>query len=218
MVFDRIIDEYALDAIAVRCWTEMQKILGISPCVVMSEMNNRFVTAACEVDVGNAIVMHALSAASGSPSACLDWNNNYGDEEDKCILFHCGPVPQSLMTDKGKVTEHAILMNAVGPGCSWGCNTGRIKPMPFTFSSMITESGWLRFYVGEGKFTEDQIPENFFGCAGVVDIPQLQDVLLFAGRNGHRHHVSITPGHIAEPFREALEYYLGFDVTSPQQG
>lgn len=217
VVLDQIIEDSSLDAIAVRCWIEMQQVLGISPCVLLSEMNNRGMTAACEVDAGNAVAMYALGKASGDVSACLDWNNNYGDDENKCILFHCGPVPDSMMTAKGTVTEHSILANAVGEGCSYGCNVGRIKPAPFTFSSMMTESGQLKLYVGEGSFTPDSIPANFFGCAGVAEIPNLQDVLLHIARNGHRHHVSTTPSHVAAPLTEALSYYLGYEVSTPQR-
>ena len=215
-MLDTIIEENKLDAVAVRCWVEMQQVLGISPCVLLSEMNNRLVNAACEVDVGNAVSMYALSKASGNVAACLDWNNNYGSEDDKCILFHCGPVPQAMMTATGTVTEHAILSNAVGQGCSFGCNVGRIKPSPFTFASMMTEEGMLKFYVGDGQFTADPIPENFFGCAGVARIDRLQDVLLYVARNGHRHHVSVTPGSVVQAVTEALGYYLGFDVACPQ--
>ncbi len=216
VVFDAIVEENKLDAIAPRCWTEMQQVLGISPCVLLSEMNNRLVSAACEVDVGNAVAMYALSKASGDVASCLDWNNNYGDDEDKCILFHCGPVPQSMMTARGAVTEHAILSNAVGEGCSFGCNVGRIKPTPFTFASMMTEEGQLKFYVGDGEFTDDPIPDDFFGCAGVAQIDRLQDVLLYVATNGHRHHVSVTPGIVTDAMVEALGYYLDFDVAVPQ--
>lgn len=217
VVLDKMRQEYGLDAIAVRCWIEMQQLLGISPCVILSEMNNRMAVAACEVDVCNAVAMYALGKASGDVAACLDWNNNYEDNEDKCILFHCGPVPDSMMTVKGTVAEHAILENAVGPGCSYGCNVGRIKPNPFTFSSMMTEAGRLKFYLGDGEFVSDPVPSDFFGCAGVAHIPSLQEVLLHVGRNGHRHHVSVTPGHVAEPLYEALGYYLGYDVSQPQR-
>ena len=216
VVLDSMIDENNLDAIAVRCWLEMQQIMGISPCVLLSEMNDRKKIAACEVDVGNAVAMYALSKASGNTAACLDWNNNYGDEEDKCILFHCGPVPQSMMTAKGTVESHAIVGKTVGEECSFGCNVGRIKAMPFTFSSMMTEAGILKFYIGQGEFTKDPIPPDFFGCAGVARISRLQDVLLHVGRHGHRHHVSCTPGTVAAATKEALEYYLGFEVTEPQ--
>ena len=214
---DNVVEENGLDAIAVRCWLEMQKQLGISPCVLLSEMNDRGLIASCEVDVGNAVAMCALSAASGEVASCLDWNNNYGDDEDKCILFHCGPVPQTMMTGQGCVVGHAILDNAPGITSSFGCNVGRIKPTPFTFSSMLTLNGTLQFYVGEGDFTDDPIPDDFFGCAGVADIEDLQDVLLSIGTQGHRHHVSVTPGYVGAAVCEALEYYLGYEVSVPQE-
>ncbi len=213
VILDEIVVEYKLDALALRCWVEMQKQLGISPCVLLSEMNERGIVAACEVDIGNAVTMRALQLAAGAPATCLDWNNNYGEEEDKCILFHCGPVPQSLMTARGQITEHAILANAVGQGCSFGCNTGRIAPNPFTFGSMLTEAGELNFYLGEGRFTEDPIPAEYFGCAGVAEIPNLQNTLQTIGYAGFRHHVSVAPGHVMEPTAEAFCKYLGYDVS-----
>ena len=213
VVIDGLVEEYALDAIALRCWVEMQQQLGISPCVLLSELNDRGVTAACEVDVGNAVTMHALRLATGQPPMCLDWNNNYGDELDKCILFHCGPIAQSLMTAKGQVVDHAILANAVGANCSFGCNVGRIRPMDFTFGSMLTDEGKLNFYLGEGKFTKDPIPADFFGCAGVAQIPRLQDALQTIGYLGHRHHTSAAPGQVAAPVLEAFAKYLGYEVT-----
>ncbi len=213
VVLDAVVEEYGLACLAVRCWLEMQQQLGISPCLVLSELNERGIAAACEVDVGTAVTMHALGLASGEVSACLDWNNNYGEDEDKCILFHCGPVPQSMMAGKGTISEHAILANAVGPGCSYGCNEGRIAPSPFTFSSMMTEEGDLKFYLGEGRFTDDPIADDFFGCGGVAEIPGLQDVLQTIGYLGHRHHTSVTPGHVLEPVLHAFERYLGYDVT-----
>jgi L-fucose isomerase-like protein len=213
VVLDEIVKELSLDALAVRCWLEMQQQLNISPCVVMSEMNNRGIPTACEVDVGNAVTMYALSSAGEGPAACLDWNNNYGEDDDKCILFHCGPVPQRMMAAKGQVVDHAILANAVGKGCGWGCNVGRIKPQPFTFGSLTTEAGRLKFYLGEGEFTGDPIPPEFFGCGGVAHVDDLQNALQTIGYEGHRHHVSVTPGHIMAPVRESFEKYLGYDVT-----
>ncbi|MHC4591854.1 MAG: L-fucose/L-arabinose isomerase family protein [Planctomycetota bacterium] len=213
VVLDAVIEEYGMDALALRCWSEMQAQLGISPCVLLSALNDKGLAAACEVDVGNAVTMHALKLASGNSPALLDWNNNYGDEEDKCILFHCGPVAQNMMTDKGLITDHAILANAVGEGRAWGCNTGRISPGSFTFGSMLTQHGRLCIYLGEGEFTGDSIPDDFFGCAGVARIQNLQQKLQIIGYLGHRHHTSVTPGHVADPVCEAFERYLGYEVT-----
>lgn len=217
VVLDEIIEEYQMDAIALRCWIELQQQLGISPCVLLGELNNRGIIATCEVDVGNAIAMRALHLASGGPAVCLDWNNNYGEEDNKCILFHCGSVAGSLMTDKGRIADHAILANAVGKGCSFGCHVGRIAPLDITFGSMLTDAGKLKFCLGQGKFTDDKIPNDFFGCAGVVEIKDLQEVLLYLGYHGYRHHVSVTPGLVQAPVREALERYLDFEVVLPQE-
>jgi L-fucose isomerase-like protein len=213
VILDQVIAECRMDCLALRCWVEMQKHIGISPCVLLSDLNNRGIPAACEVDVGNAVAMRALSLASGNVAACLDWNNNYGDDPDKCILFHCGPVPQSMMTGPGRVTDHAILANAVGQGCSFGCNTGRIAPTPFTFGSLLTEEGRLKSYLGQGRFTEDPVPADFFGCAGVAEVPNLQDALQTIGYLGHRHHTSVSPGQVLEPVKDAFTRYLGYEVT-----
>jgi len=212
LVLDRLIEEDGLDTFALRCWDELQEHLNISPCVLMSQYNERGIPAACEVDIGNAVAMYALMLASGNPVACLDWNNNYGDDEDKCILFHCGPVPQDMMIDKGRIEDHLIIRNALGPGKGYGCNQGRIKPGPMTFASMRTAEGKPEFYVGEGVFTTDPIAANFFGAAGVAEIEDLQDVLLYVCENGHRHHTSVTYGRVAEAVYEAITKYRGMNV------
>lgn len=218
VVLDDVIREYRMNAIALRCWIEMQQQLGISPCVLLGLLNDTGVAAACEVDVGNAVTMHALALASGKPAACLDWNNNYGDQdENKCILFHCGPVPPSLMAEPGRITDHAILKNAVGEKRGYGCNVGHIAPGAFTFGSMITEAGKPKFYLGRGQFTSAPVPNAFFGCAGVAHIDRLQDVLLHVGRHGHRHHVSVTPGCVQRPVHEALTRYLDCAASVPQE-
>ena len=219
VVLDKLFDEWNLDAMGFRCWIELQRQLNISACVLLSEMNDRLLPVACEVDMGNAVVQYALYRASGKATACLDWNNNYGDDTEKCILFHCGSTAQSLMKSKGHVVDHSMLQHdpQVGPNCSFGCNEGRIAEFPFAFGSMTTRSGKLDFYLGDGEFTSDPIPDDFFGCGGVAKIKNLQDVLLFVGKNGHRHHLSVTPGErMVAPLKEALEYYLGYNVAIPQ--
>ena len=153
VVLDEVIKEYNMDALAFRCWIEIQQQLGISPCVLLGLLNEQRIAAACEVDVCNAVAMRALTLASGEVPACLDLNNNYGDDQNKCILFHCGPVPPSMMTSKGCITDHSILMNVVGEGCGYGCRQGRIAPTPFTYGSIKTEDGQVCMYLGEGRFT-----------------------------------------------------------------
>jgi L-fucose isomerase-like protein len=214
IVIDDIIAEFKMDAIAFRCWLELEKELKIAPCTLLSEINDRGIAAACEVDVCNAVMMRALSLASERPATCLDWNNNYGDNPDKCILFHCGPVPQSLMTTKGQVVDHPMFAKALGCGCGWGPNVGRIAASPMTYASAKTENGKLCVYTGQGEMTADPIAKEFFGCAGVAHIPRLQSKLRTIGRAGYRHHVSMTFGQYETPINEAFSTYLGYDFTA----
>jgi L-fucose isomerase-like protein len=213
VVIDQIISEYQLDCIALRCWLEMEIEFGVAPCVLLSEINDRGIPAACELDVCNAVTMYGLNLASGKPATCLDWNNNYGDDPDKCILFHCGPVPQSLMTAKGEVIDHPMFAKSLGAGCGFGCNVGRIAATPLTFASSKTTDGKLFVYMGEGEFTTDPIAKGFFGCGGVAKIDNLQKKLYTIGYQGYRHHVSVTPGHVGMAMREAFTHYLGYEIT-----
>ena len=83
---------------------------------------------------------------------------------------------------------------------------------------MLTGNGAVNIYVGQGRFTNDPIPSDFFGVAGVAEVTNLQDVLLYIGRAGHRHHVTLTRGDVQAPLQEALEHYLGYQVDMPQRG
>jgi len=212
VVVDEYIDTYHLDAVTLRCWNEMETILRVCPCVLLGDLNDRGIAASCEVDLCSAITMRAMQLASEKPAAVLDWNNNYGDDEDKVILFHCGPVAQSLMTGKGTVTEHKMFAKT-DPGSGWGSNEGRIAAFPMTFSNCLTMDGKLVVYAGEGEMTADPIEDGFFGCCGVAKIPGLQDKLIKLARGGFKHHTSIGAGHMKAVLTEAFTNYLGYDVV-----
>ena len=217
VVIDEYIEEYHLDALALRCWNEMETYLHICPCVLLSELNDRGIAASCEIDMCSAITMRAMSLAGESPSAVLDWNNNFGDDENKVILFHCGPVAQSLMAGKGTVTEHKMFAKS-DPGSGWGCNEGRVKAMDVTISNCQTKDGKIIIYASEAKFTDDVIEDGYFGCAGVCQIPDLQNKLIRLARGGFKHHTAICEGHLKDILQEAFTTYLGYDWVDIDAG
>ena len=210
VVIDEYIDEYHLDALALRCWNEMETYLRVCPCVLLSELNDRGIVASCEIDMCSAITMRAMNLASEGATAVLDWNNNYGEDENKVILFHCGPVAQSLMTGCGTVTEHKMFAKN-DPGSGWGCNEGRIRPMPITLSNCQTKDGRIVVYASEARITGDEIEPAFFGCGGVAEIPDLQNKLIRLARGGFKHHTAICEGHYKAILEEAFTTYLGYD-------
>ncbi|MCI2068529.1 MAG: hypothetical protein LKJ88_03020 [Bacilli bacterium] len=213
VVFDEYIENYHLDAVTIRCWTEMQSVLRCCPCVLLSELNNRGIPASCEIDLCSAITMKALSLASDKPATCLDWNNNYGDDLNKVILFHCGPVANELMTKPGCVIAHKMF-EKTDPGSGWGCDQGRIKPFEMTLANCQTKDGKLVMYTTEGKFTSDPVEQAYFGTAGVAEIPDLQNKLIKLARGGFKHHTTVGEGHIKSILDEAFTTYLNYDLVN----
>lgn len=211
LAIDDMMAEYHLDVITLRCWEEMQTVLGVAPCVLLSELNDRGIVASCEIDLCSAINMYSMQLASEESTACVDWNNNYGDDKNKVILFHCGPIAQSLMEGKGKVTDHKMFAKA-NPGCGWGSNEGRIAAFEMTYSNCKTEDGKLTVYADEGRFTGEPIEAEFFGCGGVAEIDDLQRKLIKLAKEGYRHHTAVGKGKMANVLKEAFTTYLGYDV------
>jgi L-fucose isomerase-like protein len=212
VVIDEYIRDYHLDAIALRCWNEMETYLRVCPCVLLGELNDRGIAASCEIDVCSAVTMRAMQLASMQPATVLDWNNNYGEDEDKVVLFHCGPVAQGLMKEKGTVTEHKMFAKN-DPGSGWGTNEGRMAAFPMTYSNCKTEDGKLTVYVSQGEMTDDPIEDGYFGCAGVAKIDGLQDKLIRLARGGFKHHTSVAKGHMKVVLTEAFTTYLGYDLV-----
>jgi len=211
LVIDRWMKEVDVTISAVQCWTAMEEYFGVVPCTVMSMMSNDNLPSACEVDVMGTISMHALTLASETPSALLDWNNNYGDDPNKAVCFHCSNLPRDFFDD-AKMDYQEIIAGTVGRENTFGTIVGKVKAGPMSFARFSTDdrTGAIRGYVGEGAFTKD--PLTTFGGAGVVEIPKLQELLRHICRNGFEHHVAGTFGQVADAVHEATTRYLGWDV------
>ena len=210
LAFECIIGDMALDAVAIRCWSELQQSLRITPCAVMGVLNQRGVPAVCETDVTNALLMMALCLAGEGPVGCMDIYNNYGDDPEKCILFHCGPLPLSLMRGPGTLGEQKMFQKTMGQNCSWGVNLARAKAGQITLGGGRTENNEVQFYVENGEITDDPVEEAFFGTCGVLRLPGLQTKLMHLSEAGFRHHAVYTMGDRVRAVCEALEKYLDY--------
>jgi len=211
LVMEGWIKENELVATAVQCWTSMEDFFGVVPCTVMSMLSNAFMPSACETDITGAIGMYAMQLASGQPSALVDWNNNYGQDPDKGVVFHCSNLPQAVLANI-KMDYQEIIAGTVGKENTYGTVVGRIKSSPFTYCRVATddERGVIRAYVGEGELTDD--PVETFGGYGVARIPNFQGLLHHICDNGFEHHVAINLSHAADAVNEALSKYMGWDV------
>lgn len=211
VAIDILIEKYELHAISIRCWDELQKRYGIAPCIILSELNERGIAASCETDVTNSVAMRILTLASGT-SMLLDVNNNFNNDNNKCIMFHCGPAPISLLKGKGEVIEHLMFKKTYGNQSGVGLYKGDIFDGTTTFTSMKTEDGKLYFYLGNGEFTTDKIEKEFFGIGKVFESKSASEIINYIAKNGFRHHMAFAKGDYVNAVYEAMTNYLGYEV------
>ena len=196
---------------AVQCWTSMEEFFGVVPCTIMSMMSNNLIPSACEVDVPGTLSMYMLALASQTPSALLDWNNNYGGDPDKCVCFHCSNLPKHFFAQAPTMDYQAIIAGTVGKENTFGTCVGRVKAGAMSYARYSTDDrrGVIRGYTGAGKFTDD--PLETFGGAGVAEIPQLQKLLKYICREGFEHHVAANFSDVSKAVHEAATRYLGWE-------
>jgi L-fucose isomerase-like protein len=212
-------NQFGLVASAIQCWTAMEEYYGVVPCTLMSMMSNDLMPSACETDIAGVVGMYALALASGKASAIVDWNNNYGDDPDKGVIFHCSNLPRDIFVDETISVEdipvmdyQAIIAGTVGKDSTYGTIVGRVRAEPFTYCRVSTddENGKVAVYVGEGALTND--PLKTFGGYGVVQIPKFQKLLNYICENGFEHHVAINLSKTSGALAEAMSKYMGWSV------
>jgi len=213
--FGAVVDDWMqtneLAGSSVQCWTAMEEFFGVVPCTLMSMMSNNLLPSACETDMIGMIGMYILLLASGEPSAIVDWNNNFGEDPDKAVIFHCSNLPKHFFEDF-KMDFQEIIAGSVGKDNTFGTVVGKLKSGPLTYCRASTDDlhGRMRAYVGEGAITDDR-PQSFGGY-GVVQIPRLQDLLKYVCKNGYEHHVAVNRSHYGPAVAEALANYKGWEV------
>lgn len=210
-VLHDFMQEHALDATAIQCWTSLQQNYGCNVCTSMSMMSENMLPSACEVDVTGTLTMYAMQLASGSPSALVDWNNNYANDDEKVVLFHCGNWAKSFLPDI-EISTAPILGTAVGEENTYGALAGRTPASPLTYGRISTDDskGIIKAYVGEGRLTDDEL--KTFGTRAVAKINDLQGLMKHVCRSGFEHHVVMNASKTAGILKEAYENYMGWEV------
>jgi L-fucose isomerase-like protein len=216
IVVDNWMDALGLSATSMQCWSSLQKNFGVNVCTIMSMMSQRMMPSACEVDIAGVVSMYALQLASGRPSALVDWNNNYGGNPDKCVLFHCGNWATDFLPD-AKMGTAPILGTTLGEENTVGTLNGRTDVGPVTIARVSTDdlTGSIAAYVAQGEFTDD--PLSTFGARAVVEVPELPQLMHVICQQGFEHHAAMSRSHTADAVAEALSRYKGWRTYRHQR-
>lgn len=201
-----------IDISALQCWDSLEKNFGCAACVTMSMMGEKLMPSACEVDVAGTIAMYALALAAQTPSAILDWNNNFAEDRNKVVCTHCSNYPKSFFQNDIEIGSLDVLGTVLGSEDTFGAVKGKVAPGSMTYFRLSTDDhkGVIKSYLGEGMMTDD--PYGMDGGIAVCSIPNLQDLMKYMCKNGFEHHVAMVRGHVADILEEAIGNYLGWDL------
>lgn len=206
------INENDIDISALQCWESIEKNYGCAACVTMSMMGEKLMPSACEVDVAGTISMYALALAAQTPSAILDWNNNFGEDRNKVVCTHCSNYPKSFFQNDIEIGSLDVLGTVLGSEDTFGAVKGKVAAGDMTYFRISTDDnkGIVKSYLGEGTMTDD--PYGMDGGIAVTEIPNLQDLMKYMCKNGFEHHVAMVRGHVQDILEEAIGNYLGWDM------
>ncbi len=212
LTVDKFMAENSCVAGAMQCWTSIQENYGCASCLPMSMLGDRGVPMACETDITGALAMYSMYLASGEPSGYLDWNNNFGDDRNKCINFHCSNFPKKFIAKEFEISNLDILGKAIGYDKCFGACKANIGPGEMTFAKISTDDsfGVIKSYFGEGQFTDDYIESA--GGRVVCRIDNLQVLMDYLCINGFEHHVAMNRSKVAAILDEAFDKYMGWET------
>ena len=206
------INENDIDISALQCWESIEKNYGCAACVTMSMMGEKLMPSACEVDVAGTISMYALALAAQTPSAILDWNNNFAQDRNKVVATHCSNYPKSFFQSDIEIGSLDVLGTVLGSEDTFGAVKGKVAAGDMTYFRISTDDnrGVVKSYLGEGKMTDD--PYGMDGGIAVCEVNDLQKLMNHLVKNGFEHHVAMVRGHVSEVLEEAIGNYLGWEL------
>jgi L-fucose isomerase-like protein len=216
LAVERWIEANNIDISAIQCWESIEKNYGCAACVTMSMMGEKLMPSACEVDVAGTVSMYALALAAQTPSALLDWNNNFAEDRNKVVCTHCSNYPKSFFQNDIEIGSLDVLGTVLGNEDTFGAVKGKVAAGDMTYFRISTDDqkGIIKSYLGEGSMTND--PYGMDGGIAVCEIPNLQGLMKFMCKNGFEHHVAMVRGHVAEILEEAIGNYLGWELYKHQ--
>ncbi|MFX0010136.1 MAG: fucose isomerase, partial [Candidatus Hermodarchaeota archaeon] len=109
-------------------------------------------------------------------------------------------------------TIHPIMVDNLGEDVTFGAIQGRIKTKPFTLLRIETDDnfGEMKALLVEGNYTDDSL--ETYGGFGVVEIPNLQEILKILCKEGFAHHIAASLSEVGKIINEALSNYLDWNL------
>lgn len=207
VILRKIVSQSNLSGMGIRCWTEIQRYYGVSPCFVMGRLTQSGIMCSCEVDIYGALTMLIQYHASlgTTPPHFIDWTIQHPKDPNTFLAWHCGNAPPTLacIGCQPTILYHSIMYKDVGEDSSYGTTEFRLKPGVVTISRLVEYEGEFKMLITKGEALEEDT--RFRGSWVWVRVENLDKLYRTLVEEGFVHHASMIHGDYVEPIRDACK-------------
>lgn len=193
-------------AIAIQCWSTLQDIIGIMPCLANAILTDEQIPVTCETDIHGAITSIMVQAATMNtqPTFFADITVRHPENPNGELLFHCGNFPVSLsVEEKPKLNKH-FLFDDHSPGT----HEGEIKGGAMTLARFDGDHGEYSIFLGKAKGIKGPFTRGSYVWVEVNDWPLWEEKLV---KGPYIHHSVGVHANVIPALFEACEYIPGLN-------
>ncbi|GAE28079.1 pentose isomerase [Halalkalibacter wakoensis JCM 9140] len=209
---------YAADtestAIAIQCWSALQDLIGIMPCLANAILTDEQIPVTCETDIHGAITSIMVQAATlnTQPTFFADITIRHPENPNGELLFHCGNFPVSLSEEENPKLNKHFLFEDHAPGT----HEGKIKGGDMTLARFDGDHGEYSIFLGKAKGIEGPFSRGSYVWVEVNDWPLWEEKLV---KGPYIHHSVGIHANVIPALYEACEYIPGLtpDPVDPTE-
>ena len=205
-----MIDEHDYDVLSVQCWSKIQELYRVVPCMAYSWLGSEDgVAVSCEGDVQGAISMYLLNVLSGvrQSSTLLDMAA-LDPKSMVMMMFHCGVTPRHFANDDGIRWVDHVTLGRNTPEEPYGVAGDQIfAPQDHTTMTYLGDDGSSVLVIGSSIVEHDL--NGFDGTRGWFSRFELNkepidmwDLINTLTVRGHEHHFAVGIGDVTDELME----------------
>lgn len=206
-------EELGCNAVAIQCWSSLQEVLKIMPCMGNALLTDEGIPVVCETDIHGAITAVIAQAAGmgKNPIFFADWTVRHPTNDNGELLQHCGPWPITLAKKgtKAKLGRPFVFEDH----CS-GSVHSEIKGGLMTILRFDGDNGNYSMLLGNAKGIEGPFNQGTFVWIEVDNWVRLEEKIV---TGPYVHHCVGIHGDIVPVVYEACKYIPGLvpDLYDP---
>ncbi len=203
-------EEHNYDALAVQCWSKIQELYRVVPCMAYSWMGSEDgVAVSCEGDLQGAISMYLLNILNnGNQSSTLLDMAALDPKTRNMMMFHCGVTPRHFANDDGiKWVDHVTLGRHADVEPYGVAGDQIFAPQEDTTITYVGDDG-ASLLVLRASIVEQEL-KGFDGTRGWFNRFELNqeaieiwDLINTLTVRGHEHHFAVGIGDVTHELME----------------